>query len=53
MPAKVISNGDGTYRVETPNGVHAKKTSKINAMIQARLINAIDHGFQPTKSHSK
>jgi len=47
MPAKAISNGDGTWRVETPNGVHAKKTSKAKADAQVRLLNAVDHGFIP------
>jgi hypothetical protein len=49
MPAKVSKNKDGSYRVVTPNGVHSKHTSKKNAEAQARLLNAIDHGYKPPK----
>lgn len=42
-------NADGTYKVVTPNGVHARRTTKSNAKKQQRLLNAIDHGFVPTK----
>jgi hypothetical protein len=49
MPVKITQNSDGTYRVATPNGVHAKRTTKANATKQKRLLNAIDHGFVPTK----
>lgn len=43
MPAKIHKNPDGSYRVETPNAVHAKKTTKKKAEAQARLLNAIEH----------
>lgn len=48
MPGKVTQNKDGSYRVTTPNAVHAKHTSKAKAEAQARLLNAVDHGWKPT-----
>lgn len=47
MPAKITKNTDGTYRVRTPKRTHAKRTTKKKAQAQARLLNAIDHGWQP------
>lgn len=47
MPAKITRNSDGSYRVSTPNGVHAKHTSEANAKKQQRLLNAVDHGWKP------
>lgn len=46
MPAK-ITKVDGGFEVRTPNVVHAKKTTKKKAKSQQRLLNAIDHGFDP------
>lgn len=48
MPAK-IRKVKGGYQVKTPNMVHAKKTTKSKARAQQRLLNAIDHGWKPTK----
>lgn len=48
MPAK-ITKINGGYRVATPNMVHAKNTTKEKAKKQARLLNAIDHGWKPSK----
>ena len=48
MPAR-IRKVKGGYQVRTPNRVHAKKTSKAKAKKQARLLNAIDHGWKPSK----
>lgn len=49
MPAKISRvKGDG-YKVTTPNGTHAKGTTKAKAEKQARLLNAIDHGWKPKK----
>lgn len=48
MPAK-IKKVDGGYEVSTPNKVHAKKTTKKKAVKQQRLLNAIDHGFIPSR----
>jgi hypothetical protein len=48
MPAKMRKNKSG-YSVSTPNMVHAKNTTKEKAESQVRLLNAIDHGWQPSK----
>jgi hypothetical protein len=48
MPVKITKVGK-KYRVSTPNGVKAKSTTKENAEKQKRLLNAIDHGWKPTK----
>lgn len=48
MPAKITKVGN-TYQVKTPNAVHAKGTTLDKAKKQQRLLNAIDHGFKPTK----
>ena len=47
MPAKARKNDSGGYSVSTPNGVHAKDTTKAKAEAQVRLLNAIDHGWKP------
>lgn len=49
MPAKVSKTKGGKYRVSTPSGVHAKGTSKKKAEAQKRLLNAVDHGWKPSK----
>jgi 23S rRNA maturation mini-RNase III len=43
MPARSWKLPSGKYRVATPNRVHAKATSKINAEAQVRLLNALEH----------
>lgn len=48
MPVKITKTKSG-YRVKTPNMVHAKSTTKSNAMKQARLLRAIEHGWKPKK----
>lgn len=50
MPAKILKVKGG-YEVKTPNAVHAKKTSLSKAKKQQRLLNAIDHGWTPSKVH--
>ena len=52
MPAKVIKKKNGEYEVKTPNGVHAKGTTKEKADAQQRLLNAVDHGWKPTGKKS-
>lgn len=47
MPV-TISKTDGSYRVSTPSGVHAKGTSKAKAEAQARLLRGVEHGWKPT-----
>lgn len=51
MPVK-IKKVDG-YQVRTPHGVKAKNTTKEKAQKQARLINAVEHGFKPTGAKPK
>lgn len=48
MPVK-ITKTNGGHRVSTPGGVKAKSTTKKKAESQKRLLNAIEHGFKPTK----
>ena len=52
MPAKV-RKVKGGYSVRTPGGVRAKKTTKKKAAAQKRLLNAIEHGWKPTKKQKK
>jgi hypothetical protein len=52
MPAKVRKIKGG-YRVSTPNMVHAKRTTMKKAKAQKRLLNAIDHGWRPTRRSSR
>lgn len=53
MPVKTTALGGGRYRVSTPNGVHAKSTTKEKAKKQARLLNAVEHGWKPTGKPSQ
>ena len=48
MPAKVTKMKKG-YQVSTPKGVKAKGTTQQKAEAQARLLNAVDHGWKPAK----
>ncbi len=52
MPAKV-TKVKGGYQVKTPNAVHAKKTTKAKAESQKRLLNAVEHGWEPTGKPAK
>lgn len=46
MPVKIKKvNG---YRVTTPGGVKAKRTTKKKAKKQANLLRAVDQGWKPT-----
>lgn len=49
MPAATTALPNGMYQVRTPNRIHAKATTKKKAESQARLLNAIDHGWKPSK----
>ena len=51
MPVKV-KKVDG-YRVSTPGGVKAKKTTKTKAEAQKRLLCAVEHGWKPTGKPAK
>ena len=48
MPVKV-KKVKGGYSVSTPGGTKAKKTTKAKAKSQERLLNAVEHGWKPTK----
>lgn len=53
MPAEIKKRKDGNYVVITPGGVKARGTTLRNAKAQQRLLNAIEHGFKPSKAYSK
>jgi hypothetical protein len=36
------------YRVSTPHGVHARRTTRKKAERQANLLRAVEHGWHPT-----
>jgi len=48
MPTKIRKAGN-KYRVTTPNGVKAKGTTKEKAKAQKRLLDAVEHGWEPKK----
>ena len=49
MPVHLTKLKNGKYKVTTPNGTHAKGTTKAKAKAQERLLNAIDHtSWRPT-----
>lgn len=46
MPVKITKvNG---YRVSTPGGTKAKKTTLKKAKAQANLLRGVEHGWKPT-----
>jgi hypothetical protein len=49
MPAYTRKLKGGKIRVRTPGGVKAKATTPARAAAQKRLLNAIDHGWKPTR----
>ena len=48
MPVKLTKLPSGKVRVSTPGGTKAKGTTPAKAKAQARLINAVEHGWKPT-----
>lgn len=48
MPYAVRKLKGGGYRVSTPSGVKAKKTTKAKAKAQVRLLRGVEHGWRPT-----
>lgn len=48
MPVS-ITKTNGDYKVATPSGIKAKHTSKKKALAQRNLLNAVEHGWKPTK----
>ena len=57
MPVKITKIGKGKnkgrYRVSTPNGVHAKATTKKKAIAQRAIINMHEEGIVPTGGWKK
>ena len=53
MPVKITKNKDGSVKVSTPNGVKAKHTTLEEALKQRNLLNAVDHGWKPSKKGKK
>lgn len=43
----------GGWEVRTPNMVHSKHTTRAKAKAQVRLLNAIDHGYDPDEERRK
>ncbi len=51
MPVRITKvNG---FRVSTPGGVKAKRTTKAKARRQANLLRGIKHGFHPTGAKAR
>jgi hypothetical protein len=48
-----ITKFDDSYQVRSPHGTKAKRTTKSKAKKQVRLLNAIEHGFEPNPYHSE
>lgn len=53
MPVTIRKTGKGRVRVSTPGGVKAKSTTLAKAKAQARLLNAVEHGWKPTGKKGK
>jgi len=55
MPVKTVKikkgKNKGKVRVSTPGGVKAKAATPENAKKQQRLLNAVEHGWKPTKGY--
>jgi hypothetical protein len=53
MPYIIVKNGDGRFGVRNAvSGVfHSYHTTLAKAKAQMRLLQAIDHGFVPTKKY--
>lgn len=54
MPATKRRLPNGNYQVRTPNGIHAKNTTKAKAEAQERLLNAVEYSdWRPTGKKKK
>ena len=49
MPVRMTKLASGKVRVSTPNAVHAHATTPGKAKRQERLLNAVEHGWKPTR----
>jgi hypothetical protein len=52
MPVKITKKKKGCVKVSTPNGTKAKCTTAEKAEKQKHLLNAIEHGWVPTRKKS-
>ena len=43
-----IKKVKGGYKVSTPGGTKAKRTTKAKAQKQANLLRGVEHGWKPT-----
>ena len=50
MPVALIKLPSGKVRVSTPNGVKAKGTSEDKAKHLRNLLNAVEHGWKPSRN---
>lgn len=53
MPYQIRKTKGSKYRVTGPSGTHAKGTTKKKAAAQKRLLQAVEHGFQPAKAKKR
>lgn len=53
MPVKITKLKGKGVKVTTPHGVKAKKTTMKKAKKQKRLLQAVEHGWKPTKRKKK
>jgi hypothetical protein len=54
MPVKIEKEKGGKgYRTSTPGGTKGRYMTKRDAEAQRRLLNAIDHGWEPTRNRKK
>jgi hypothetical protein len=53
MPVIKRKLPSGKVQVRTPGGVKAKATTLAKALKQERLLNAVEHGWKPTKKARK
>lgn len=51
MPVKISKLSGGKVQVSTPHGIKAKSTTPVKAQHLANLLNAVEHGWKPTRKH--
>lgn len=49
MPVKLRKLSSGKVSVRTPGGIKSRGSTPANARRQERLLNAVEHGFKPTR----
>lgn len=53
MPAEITKQMNGKYMVRSSGGVHGRDMTRKNAEKQCNLLNAIEHGWEPTKGRKR